>query len=74
MEISEERKTPQSENMLHHFMILATLVNLIKVDGVGLAAGVYLYHRTSLKTSSLLKPYLTTLRECGSGEKTSVLS
>lgn len=34
MEISEERKALQSENILHSFMILAIFVITIKVDGI----------------------------------------
>lgn len=42
IEISEERKAFQPENILHCFMILAMFVIPIKVDGVDLTARVHL--------------------------------
>ena len=42
MEISEERKALQSENILHCFMILAIFVTTVEVDGIDLAARVHL--------------------------------
>lgn len=54
MEVSEEMNTPQSENILHCFMILTVFVIPIKADGMGLAARVHLITYQDLQPALLL--------------------